>query len=414
MLKFKQFINEVLNFDDSILTESDEFIQSTLEKYFDSLSSDTKNKMIELSKDYIKSCGYDLESLIKSEDSSNVLTISLTVTKIRINGYSFDPLTFDTDLRKIKVVGQKLQEKIEKNIPKLSKGEMGLCVIYSCLSINPQFVQYGTKNTLSVEEFQIEDINKKIKEVKSKKGILRIKLDGRFVNEGNGPLIVEAVSAKKSESKIGKSDVDLIIEIGQENKVIYISLKDRRAGDGPGQGFRQFGGLKGKTDYPSLKRFSELLKQKLGRNYLNSSKVDPGKGAFAVPIPESDRELALKSIFGMDASLNNHIFSPENLHMVVEGRLIFQEDEEGFFHIKPDKNSEIIYNPSMGFDEGPEINSKSPYWPCIYVGYSSDKSLGSSLGWNHARFGFWTINNKETQRAIKNAEALGITADSIR
>jgi hypothetical protein len=417
MLKFKQFVEKVLESSEYSINEagSSDAIQFAIDDVLKTISDENKKEMEVLSTDYIKSCGYDIDSLMDLDNASNVLTISSTVTKLRINGYSYKSLTFDFPLNKAKEISRSLQNKIEKKIVKLTKAEISLCLIYLCLSKNPQFVQFGTKNTLSVEEFQIEDINRKIKEAKSKNGMLRIKIDGRFVKEGNGPLIVEAISANKSESKVGKSDVDLVIEIeGKYNKIIYISLKDRKPGDGPGQGFRQFGGLKGKSEYPSVINFSEVLKQKLGRNYLNNATSDPGKSSFAVPIPESDMDLALKSIFGLNAGTGNQNFSSENLHMVVEGELIFEEDGEGFFHIKPGKNSEIIYNPVIGIEGSPVINSESPYWPCIYVGYSKEESLGGSIGWKHARFGFWTLNNKATRTAIKNAENLGITTDSIR
>jgi hypothetical protein len=419
MLKYKDFVNEFVNIrtETGLVTEKEDVLYHDTQKLFNLIKPNVKEKLIELGLNYIKSVGIGTE-VITSTNPANVLTISNTVTKLRIDAKSRKELTFGIFIPKLGNVISDLVEKFNSNKLKdfnRPSQECGVCVMLLCLSLNSEFVQYGTKNQLSVEDFQISEINRKIREAASKGGVLRIKIDGEFINSNKGPYIVEAVSAKKSISKSGKADVDFLVDIdGKSNKNIYLSLKDRKSNDAPGQGFQQYAGLKGKFNYPFIQAFASLLKEKLDRNHLVPAVETPRQSSFAVPIPIESMEIVLKSIFGLEATEGNQTFSSENLHMLVEGELTFEEDEEGFYSMSPGKNSEIIYNPAISnHSKDWQLKPDSPYWPCVFVKYSKDESQGKTLKWNNARFGIWASNNRSVIRAIKYAEDLGITKEAV-
>ena len=147
MLKFKAFVNSILESNDYLILENDsDVIQKIISSEFNSIDDDMKKKMIDVGDEYVKSCGYDINSLMDGS-ASNVLTISGTVTKLRINGYSETPLTFNTELKLLKKIKADTINKIENDqIKKFNKANYGLCVILYCTEKDPNFVQFGNRN----------------------------------------------------------------------------------------------------------------------------------------------------------------------------------------------------------------------------------------------------------------------------
>lgn len=321
------------------------------------------------------------EALAGLLNGSMILTVYPTVIKIRSRqGGRIAEFSKDVNKNIDEILASLINGKTPTN-----RYEKGCALIIWLMNENPEAIFWSPKDSLAKETLALNDIKNKLNLLKGPNESINILLRGQIYNT---PGSVELVNVEKV---IGTPKADFIFEISG-NPPLYISHKDGKSADD----FQQYGGMDSVRDHTFVKEFINFIQEKVGNEFVSGQ-------VFAVVIPKEHEDLAIKAIFGNDASGKNKNWSKDNIQIVMQGEIKFEQSkiDESAYEISP--TGHILYHPALT-DGQLSINTNDPYWPALYVRYS--KGDGGSFGFKNGRFMIWPQGNRETARGFKQYDQL--------
>jgi hypothetical protein len=379
MLKFKQFVNEILDssFENPLYeATAGEVLKDQWERFIESIKDDEAQSIISKGSMLISRLPHNVGSDIINDQA--YLTIYPTVIKVRSKIDGSRILEFKNS---IKDLDRSFQGLIDSNSH--NKFQQAAMIVFYLMDEKPESLSWAPKDSLKKETIALDGFNSLIKKIAYKDGSGTVKLVvAGSVSTSAEPHVVEVEHVDKIS---GTPRADFQFVDSQNTPFLYVSHKD---GKDP-KGFQQYSGMvkdKNIAEHPEVVSFVEKIK-----TFMNGVYTDQFAAGYAVPI--KDPRLAALAMFGNEFG---NEFGINNCHFLMQGQLILNPSStvEGAFDI----NSSGHFVPSPQLTKV-DLSSESmgEYWPHLYVRRSKNDA---QFGLKGARFMILSGRSDIIPRAI--------------
>ena len=349
MLKFKQFINEVLSpsyneMDFINEATAGEELRDSYERFINSLL-DSEQKTIEANGQIILNQAPG-GKLILSDQA--YVTVYPTIIKIRSKADG----TKISEFKNSKKVLDRAFDNL-KSTSANSTFEKAMCLVFHLMEIKPDSISWAPKDSLKKEILALNSINQKLRKISSEdgSGVVRILLGSSLFAE----IGAQIVEIERVEKVPGVPRADFKFINSEEVPFLFVSHKDGR----DPKGFQQYSGMTKDSNianHPEVKEFVRIISEKMPNGY-----TDDFAAGFAIKVV--DPKLAAYAMFGNDFGSS---FGINNCHFLMQGEILIDPSTEndgcyslsstGHFTISPQISGSSLSEKDLG-----------EYWPYLYV-----------------------------------------------